>query len=347
MKNYPSFTAISLIAACTMTAPLCGQGEAAESSALKHRPAQKWDVILPSESWRPVSSLDVPHDGEHGFHAEKDGLSLSVDTNADGVLDKKIKGTKGFLVLKGKHVDGSALHYGIRVRLAGNRYEYSASGAMTGSVRGVSLKLIDQNNNGIYNEYGVDAMVVGKSKAACFLSSIVNLKGELYELSVAEDGQEVTTTPWTGETGTLNLRKGLRIPGKLRSAVVSSDGHDRAMSFQLAGNPNGLKVPVGSYRLTGGFAEKGGDTAMLRHGVMEALEVSHDSVTAPTWGAPLVAEFDFTRDGGEVTVQPKVRFLGRGGEEWHTLLPDAKSPKLAFYDKKRNKLLATKRFEGC
>lgn len=341
--------ALPLLAAsaCVLAAGLSSQDESGYSARLKYRPSPKWDMILPNETWRTVTELDIPQAGEHGFRAEKDGLSLSVDSNADGSLDKKVKGTKGFVLLRGKREDGSALQYAMRVRLAGNRYEYSSSGAMAGSVYGVALKLIDQNNNGIYNEYGVDAMVVGSGRAACYLSTIVNLKGQLYEFSASEDGQEVTVSPWQGATGTLSLRKGLRIPGKLHSVVVSNQAGEQPVSFQLAGSANGLRVPVGSYRLTGGFAEKGSDTAKLRHGEMKPLVVEEDEVTSPTWGAPLIAEFHFTRDGNEVTVQPQVRFLGRGGEEWHTLLPDAKSPRLAFYDKKRNKLLATKRFEGC
>ena len=55
---------------------------------------------------------------------------------------------------------------------------------MVGSVEGVPVQLIDQNNNGVFNEIGIDAMVVGSGKSAAFLSKIVNLKGQLFEFEV-------------------------------------------------------------------------------------------------------------------------------------------------------------------
>ena len=66
---------------------------------------------------------------------------------------------------------------------------------------------------------------------------------------------------------------------------------------------------------------------------MSANIVLVDNFDSFTWN--LVDQF--RASGNDVTVQPNVRFLGKAGEEWHTLLPDAKSPKLAFYDKQRGK----------
>ena len=105
-------------ATCALVANLPAQGEGDYTATLKYRPAPKWDLILPGERWRPVSTLEIPAAGEHGFRAEKDGLALAIDSNADGSLDKKVKGTSGFVVLSGKRPDGSALQYAMRVRLA-------------------------------------------------------------------------------------------------------------------------------------------------------------------------------------------------------------------------------------
>jgi hypothetical protein len=216
---------------------------------------------------------------------------------------------------------------------------------MAGSIEGVAIQIIDQNNNGIYNEVGVDAMVVGAGRAASFLSRVVNLKGKLFELDVDAAGSTVKTKPYAGASGTLSVRNGLRLLGDLHAAVVSDA--TKTVSFEVAGATDGLRVPVGAYTFSGGFASKGGDTAKLRAGRMKPLVVEDGHTASMRWGAPLVAEFDYTRAGDSVTVQPKVMFLGRGGEEWHTLLPDAKSPKLMFYDKDNDKLIASKRFEGC
>src|SRR5262249_1402225 len=157
------------------------------------------------------------------------------------------------------------------LRNAGNRCDYAASGAMVGAIEGVPIQLVDQNNDGVYNEVGVDAIVVGPGRAASFLSKVVNLKGKLFELEVDATGTQVKTRPCTGKSGTLNLRRGVRLQGDLHAAVVSDS--TRTLSFEVAAAAEGLRVPVGAYTFSGGFASKGGDTAKLRAGKMKPLLV--------------------------------------------------------------------------
>ena len=49
-----------------------------------------------------------------------------------------------------------------------------------------------------------DAMTVGASKGASFLSEVVSLDGRLYRLEVAADGTDAAVTPWEGESGKLD-----------------------------------------------------------------------------------------------------------------------------------------------
>jgi hypothetical protein len=335
----------SCLAICLLAGGLRTQEASDYTTDLKYSAAKNFSVILPKETWTPVQGIPIPHAGGKGFATDKDGLALSIDSDGDGRLDKKVKGAGGYVVLRGKRANGAPFKYAVRIRLAGRAYEFASSGAMIGSVYNVPLQIIDQNNNGLYNEYGIDAMVVGKGHAASYLSQIVNLKGLLYHFEVSADGSSATVKPYGGESGILSVRRGLSLPGKLLSAVVSET--TKPISFQIANTQKGMRVPTGSYAFTGGLANKGGDTARLRAGKMKALVVEADETCSLKWGAPLMAEFDYTRDGPKVTVQPEVMFLGQAGEEWHTLLPDAKSPKLAFVDKDSNKILATKRFQGC
>lgn len=327
-----------------LTVGLVAQSE----STLKYKALPTFDIILPGEQWTDgTGGIGIAHRGGDRFATDVQGMTLRVDTDGDGKLDTTTKGLNGYAVLNGKRTDGASLSYAVRLRVApaGGACEYATSGAMVGAVDGVNIQLIDQNNNGIYNEVGVDAIVVGSGRAASFLSKVVNLKGKLMQLEVDATGTTAKTKPYAGPSGTLSVRRGLKLPGDLHAAVVSDVA--QGVSFEVAGAPDGLRVPAGSYVFTGGFASKGGDTAKLRAGKMKPLVVSDGATTSMQWGAPLVAEFNFTRDGEAVTVQPQVMFVGRGGEEWHTLLPDAKSPKLMFYDKDNDRLIASKRFEGC
>ncbi len=339
---------LDLLSGLVVGALALGAATAQSESTLRYRPMPSFDTILPAEAWRDGSSgIAIAHrDGEQ-FATEVDGLSVRVDTDGDGRLDTTKKGSTGFVVLDGKRPDGKTFPYAVRLRLpaAGGSVQYASSGAMVGSLEGVPVQVIDQNNNGVFNEVGVDAIVIGNGRGASFLSEVVSLKGQLYELQLDATGTTATTRPYAGPTGTLNVRRGLKLLGDLQVAVVSNP--TRTISFELAGAADGMKVPVGEYVFSAGFASKGGDTARLRSGKMKPMVVEADATTTPQWGVPLVAEFGFTRSEDTITVQPRVAFLGRAGEEWHTILPDAKSPKLMVFDKDSDRLLATKRFEGC
>lgn len=332
--------------ACLAVLPLATSGHAQqETASLKLEPRKKFELVLPRETWIAADRIAIPHAGGPAFVTEKDGVRLIVDTDGDGRPDTKIQGAKGFAVLQAKRSDGEPLVYAVRFRQSGTAYQYATSCVMSGSLGGTSIELIDVNCNGRFDEVGTDAIVVGGGDAACYLGDVVALKDGLYRLSVDADGTAARAEPFDGPTGTLRIRGGLHLPGRLESAIVS-DATGR-YSFEV-GHDTDVRVPVGSYKLSGGFATAGGDTARLRAGSMKPLVVEDGgTATLEAWGAPLVAEFDHTRAGADVTVQPLVRFVGRAGEEWYELLPDAKSPKLVFIDADRNRVLETKRFEGC
>jgi hypothetical protein len=298
---------------------------AQSESTLKYKAMPTFDLVLPEETWSNGSGgIAIAHQGGDRFDTDVEKMTLRIDSDGDGKLDVTAKGTSGYAVLNAKRADGSALTYGLRFRNNGAVCQYASSGAMVGAIEGVPIQLVDQNNNGVFNEVGVDAIVVGQRRAASFLSKVVNLKGKLFELEVNALGTQAKTKPYAGASGTLSLRRGLKLLGDLHSAVVSDES--KTLSFEVSSAADGIRVPAGK---------------------MKPLVVSDGGTTTMQWGAPLMAEFNYTRDGEEITVQPQVMFLGRGGEQWHTLLPDAKSPKLMFFDKDSDKLIATKRFEGC
>jgi hypothetical protein len=319
--------------------------DAKESAPLTYKAAQKWTYILPNETWTPVSgNIPVQHAGGPGFITEVQGAALAVDTNGDGKVDEKAKGVSGDVVLKGKNAQGQPLTYAVRLRNKASVWSFAAGGAMAGKIRNVAITVIDQNNNGTYADYGQDAMIVGTGDGACYLSKVVNLDGKLFHFEIAADGKSMSVSPWEGEAGVLDMREGWKGEGKIHSAVVTNDKND--ISFNLADAKSGLHVPVGSYRITGGYISNGKETVRVRGGRMNNLAVKNGEATKMAWGGPVTVEFDYTISGDKLTVPYALKFFGKAGEEYFEFLPDATSPIIKVVDEK-GKPVAQGRFPGC
>ena len=315
-----------------------------ETKSLSQKPIKKWNITAPVEGWNPIrGAITIATQNDNGFAVENLGNKLNVDTNADGKVDQVIKGTGGLLMLKAVGPDGKKFRYTLRIRKQGQGWEYATSGVMSGKYNGTKIRLIDLNGNGNYNEVGVDGMIVGKSKAAAYLSSVVNIKGALFNFEVNRSGSKMTLSPYTGKSGILNLRRGMKVHGKLVSAVVQSGDY----SFDLAKAKKGLLVPVGEYSIVSGLVTKGSESARIRQGRMKPLVVTDGNNTALAWGVPLRAEIGFTKTGTQIKIPPAVKYFGKAGEEYYNLYPDKASPKLFIKDAKTGKLVSTARFGGC
>ena len=323
-------------------------GAAVETASLTNKAYTKWSIILPKEVWTTIDeSIPIAHSRGDGFATQIAGvLALSVDTNGDGKVDDKVRGASGFLKLHGKTVNGDKLAYPVRIRPTKDGWEYATGGAMQGKLLGSVIRVIDQNNNGIYNEYGRDAMIVGSGTDAAYLSKTISIDGKVYDFEVSADGLKMTAKPYSGEVGTLSLATGFDARGKLESAVVTD--REQNFSFNLAKERSGLTVPTGSYMLESGFAKKGAETVWIKGGKMRPLEVKPGEVTDRKWGAPVQADFSWTSGAGSITVNPDVVYYGAAGEVYHSFQPNAKSPKLIVRDKKKsNKIVLEGRFPGC
>jgi hypothetical protein len=319
---------------------------AQDTTELKYKVAKKWTYVLPNETWTPMMG-GITVDGSRFKTRKGGGLKLEIDANADGKYDTTIKGMDGFAVLDAKSEDGERTTYAVRLRNKDKEYGFASSGFYGGSVNGTKIALIDQNNNGVWNEIGVDAIVVGKrSKAASFLSRVINVDGELFEIDVKEDGTEITAKPWNGASGTLNLVKGLESRGRLDSVVVTSA--DGTYSFELSDARKGMAVPVGDYKLAAGRLSKGAETVRVAQGKMPGFEVTEGAELSPTWGGGVIMEFPFTHADGIVKVEPaSLHFYGEAGEEYLDFLPQGKSPKFTVHDKETGRALESGRFGGC
>jgi hypothetical protein len=330
-----------------------GGGDGGDAASLKLVVPQKWEYLLPNETPLPFGEDDegnllipVPHAGGEGFVVETDGAALAVDTNGDGKTEQRIKGLFGSAVLKGKSKQGAALSYGVRILMHNGKWHYLPGSAMAGKLLGQDVKLIDLNGNGTYDEFGVDAMIFGRSLVAgSYLSKVVSAGGKLYSIAVAADGSSITSTPFEGETGTLNLASGFKVDGNLSSAVVLDE--KSGYSFEVSGEKSGLVVPAGQYRFMSGFVRNGAEQAKIRAGISKPIAVLPKQLTKVTWGTPLEIDFTYTVNNAQITVPIDIKFYGSLGEEYYDFKPEALSPRIVVYDKKTRTKLTEGRFGGC
>ena len=319
---------------------------AKKSAKLKYKAIDKFDIVLPKEVFTAVGGrIAIPHANGSGFPAVIEGTALVVDTNGDGKPEAKARGAKGNLVLKGKTPEGAKFKYAIRLINDGS-WKYASSGAMVGKVAGVPVRLIDQNNNGSYADFGEDAMIVGKGKAAALLSRVVNCGGMLYEIDVAKDGREITYAPFQGESGTLDLASKFVSKGKLEAIVVSNTTGE--YSFELSRAKKGIQVPADTYQIVSGLVTKGSEKVRVRAGRSKEIRVAprYDAVFA--WGGPIQADFQFDRNGTDVTFDPnRMWFFGKSGVEFYDWFPDGKPPKFIIRDSETGKELNQAKFGGC
>jgi hypothetical protein len=307
-----------------------------ESISLNFKQVKKWNIKLPNESWSTIrDELRIPNGEASGFMVDNGPFKLQIDTDGNGRTDDVVKGVAGDALLKGKHEDGTKFSYAVRVRRERDSWQFACGGLMTGKIHGVQISLIDQNNNGIWNEIGTDAMIVGKGSAASYLSKVINVKGQLLEFSVNEQGNSATLSPFQGETGVINAVEKYNSKGKLTSAVFSSVDGD--YSFELSSASKGLTVPINEYELSSATAAKSVEHVRIRRGGMRGITVKTGDERFVEWGGPLRIEFTHYRTDEETVTVNLPTFFGNAEEEYYDFFPGGKSPKILVTDKDTGK----------
>ena len=341
----PSTGLIAALAVAGLTSAALtptGPNEGWASSSMKHRASEKFDYVLGQEKWQSLGD-EITLFGQE-FPVEMIGpVHFEIDSNGDGRVDRDIKGSDGFVDLKGEDELGEVFHYGVRFRNDGERkWSWTASGAMTGKVEGLTMAVIDANANGRYDDFGVDGLAVGKDLGAGYVSRIVSIDGKLFEFEVNADGTEVKTRPYTGETGVLTLKK---IKGIKASVVTAIARQGKDVSFQIAGAKKGMVVPVGDYVLADAFLRGSSETARIRMGRMERLEVATGAEVELQLGGPLTGEVPSPRlQDGKAVVSPNVQVFGSLGEEYYDFQPKGKVPTFELYDANTGKRLQKGKF---
>ncbi|MAG57195.1 MAG: hypothetical protein CMJ83_12955 [Planctomycetes bacterium] len=316
--------------------------DAPTSVNLEYRTFRKWKLTLPEEQWNPVGP--GIHFATHGLKwpIAVRGTALQFDADLDGVMDVKIEGDQGLVTLSGKLASGQTWKYTVRVVNKGG-WKFAPGGGVVGKIDGTKVTIVDQNGNGRYGDIGEDAMIVGRGKAACFLSKVVSVGGQAYEIDVASDGTSLSYRPYQGETGVLRLD--METKAKVLSAVVKST--DGQFSYELSRAGDGFTVPAGRYALYTGELGISSNRMRMKRGRSKPIIVEAKRELAVEWGGPVKAEFDYARQGGKVGLSPdKVWYYGAKGEEYTAFKPLGKSPKFTFTNRKTGREIATAYFPG-
>lgn len=322
--------------------------------ALKDKPSRKFSYELPAERWLAVGdSVPIPHQGGAGFSVQVDGEALLIDADGDGTTERRIEGSKNkdtgnrraFCLLEGTRSSGVPLRYAIRLRNLGKGWEWSPSGVVQGKLNGQKIAIIDQDGDGIFGEIGQDALIMGTSKRAVFLSSTVHVNGQLMALHVNSEGTELQVEPFQGATGTLDLATEFEADGRVLGAVIKST--DGKHSFDLARSTGPVSVPAGRYRLHAGVLGLGQSRVQVLEGNMKPMVVRAGKATALAWGGPSRAEFTFQRAGGKIQFDPnRVWWYGAAGEEYKGWAPRGKSPEFTVKERKLGTELLKALFPG-
>lgn len=335
-----SLTAL-LVAASTAT-------PAPDVVTTKYKVYRRWEFDLPDETWMPIGEgLRFAGFGTEAFATHLDGTALMLDTDGDGLPDHRVasedtaKGATPLVVLR----DGEGgARRAIRLSDRGG-WHFGPAGAVVGEFDGVLIKVIDQNCDGRFDGVGKDALVVGRGESAAFLSEVVNVGDELYRLEVAADGSELRFSPYEGESGLLDVHDGYQTDGKLQRFVVR-DLSGR-YSFDLGKAAEGLRVPVGAYRLENARVVLGKGEVDVTRGKLATMDVEADEDFVLEWGGPLEATFDYARQGGAVQFRPdRVWYRGFAGEIYSGWDPRGESPKFTVKEKTTGEVLVDAVFPG-
>ena len=316
--------------------------DSGETVSMRYRSYRNWTINLPVTKWMEVTDgIQIPHPNGDSFPVALEGLNLKVDTDGDGKLDRTIKPATDIktgvstarVILTSSSKDGDEFRYAVRLKKDGGGWEWFPGGAMFGTVNTeagpVPIRVIDQNGNGKFNDFGQDALLVGVSDDATFLSKTVIVDGQLRQLGISEDGLSVTLSEFSGPTAKLDMTTSFDSRALLLSAIIrSADGKN---SFNLGMIDGPVDIPAGSYNMISGAVGLGQHRVYIGPGQMQPLKLAAGTSQEFDWGGPARSEFRYERQGARVRFTPqKIWYFGAAGEEYFGWAPVGKSPEFTI-----------------
>lgn len=315
----------------------------ARTIELRHRTLRDWDIVLPAPKWNPVATgLDFERTRGLRFAAGLEGTTLRIDTDADGTLDVNTVDDEAVVSLKVQRGD-ETFKYAVRL-IDRQGWHYRSTGVLEGRVGSTRIRLIDQNNNGSFSDVGVDAMIVGRSQHASFLSEVVSIDGQLQRITIDDRANTLRLEPYSGKRGRFRLAK-CETKAKVLSAVIQSA--DARYSFDLADAESGIELPTGHYAIVTGALGIGESRVSFETGRSQMLSIRSGEEASLNWGGPVAAEFAYQRQGDELVLSPdRVWYYGKLGELYHGWDPIGKSPRFVVRALKTGREIAEAFFPG-
>ncbi len=267
--------------------------------------------------------LPFPTKNGKGILAAADGQSLRIDVNQNGRLDDdRVILREGVVNLK-LTLGQDKWSYAAHVAVRGRNIQLRRAGAMSGEILGKKIVLLDDNNNGRYDDYLADAAVIGSTNYGAYMSRVIPIGNRLYEFKASPSGTTASVRPFTGKPARIRFEH----RSILRSVVVTGD----KTSFQVAGS-KGTPVPAGSYKFAFGYVEKGKMRAFIQKGNMKPIQVAAGKTVKVDWGPPCRIDFNTKAIGGNKFNLLVPRILGVGGEEYYGFQPKPSRYDIAIYD---------------
>lgn len=317
-------------------------------------PVKDWTIKTYAGGYAGVTKkgdnqvLPLPVKDHDGVAVKAEEFAIEVDGNHDGKMDERVKTDGATSLVTLVYADGTVAPYNVRFQKGRGTWSWQRSGYWQASINKVPVSVIDNNNNGRYDENAEDAIIVGASTFATPLSDVVNIGGTLYRIKIVETGKTVWVKEYEGETGKLDARSGHKSLGGLGSAVFQKG---QTWIDVASAKDKAVVVPVGKYDFFGGevHAVSGGQAAMMRKGNMASVEVKKDETTKLAWGMALKIDFDFTvaNKKVEVTVASCHVYGTNLGEEYYNFVPPAFTPVVTVWNSQTGEKAGTGSMSLC
>ncbi|MFH1227913.1 MAG: hypothetical protein V1701_08425 [Planctomycetota bacterium] len=238
-----------------------------------------------------------------GFRCSAGGKTAQLDVDGDNTLEKDLQDKENFVTYKIDYDDGTApVPYVLRVwqksvRKVGKdeipAWAFQRACFMQGKTPLGDFILIDDNNNGYYDDFGEDSIIIGSgaTKQVELLSSIINIKGKFYECKTHYSGNKLSLKEYTEPLGKVDMLSGFNFPKQKIDRVVIG-GVDNVY-FNVPLQTKSIPLPVGEYYLysailsNGKFKVKGNPDAKFK---IENSDPKTDKDKGKpmvfSWGAP-------------------------------------------------------------
>ncbi|MFH1230451.1 MAG: hypothetical protein V1709_03025 [Planctomycetota bacterium] len=259
-----------------------------------------------------------------GYHCTSEKDKVRLDMDGDYLFDTELKDKENFITYKIKYPNGLPLDYRMRIfsktsiqssQTVTRTYPtwyYQRACYMTVKTPLENFTVIDDNNNGYFNDYGKDAIIIGTAgKQAVPLSSIIMVKGKYYNLQVESvleipkdaknipnyTGMVLILTPYNGDTGKIDIMSNFKAPkDSPQTAIIRRDND----AFLQLTNKGSVVVPTGNYYLVSAVLNK---RVHVRGGDKTLGKVEKDKTLLPKWGSPFKLNLNpYCEKGGDIPI---------------------------------------------